>query len=49
MNANDEGNYPGADTITIAADITLTAALPTATSEIIVEGEGYALDGGEHI
>jgi len=45
-NANDEGNYPGADTITLTADITLTAALPFVTSEIIVEGEGYALDGG---
>ncbi|MCX6071785.1 MAG: hypothetical protein NTU91_13180 [Chloroflexi bacterium] len=45
-NANDEVNYPGADTITLTAEITLAAALPNVTSEIIVEGEGYALDGG---
>ena len=36
----------GADTITLAEDIILTAALPSITSEITIEGEGNTISGG---
>ena len=36
----------GVDTITLFADLTLTEALPTVTSEIIIEGNGYTISGG---
>ncbi len=37
----------GADTITLSADITLTAALPSITTEIRINGEGYAISGDD--
>ncbi|MEZ4514130.1 MAG: choice-of-anchor Q domain-containing protein [Chloroflexota bacterium] len=43
---NNESPSPTADTITLGADITLSTALPQITSEITVEGAGYAVDGG---
>ncbi|MDE2637778.1 MAG: hypothetical protein OXI30_15555 [Chloroflexota bacterium] len=42
------GNCPagnGADTIHLIRDITLEAALPPITSEITIEGNGYAISG----
>ena len=39
----------GADTITLAVNITLSADLPWITSEITIEGADYDIDGnGEH-
>ena len=35
----------GADTISLAGDITLTAAPPHITSEITIEGKGFAISG----
>ena len=35
----------GADTITLAEDITLQAALPAITSDITIEGKGYTISG----
>ena len=37
----------GADTITLGVNITLTASLPEITSEIIIEGAGYDIDGND--
>ncbi len=37
----------GADTITLTQDIRLTAALPSITSEITIEGEGNTISGGK--
>lgn len=37
----------GADTITLTEDITLTAALPSITSEITIEGAGKTISGGK--
>ncbi|MCB9009759.1 MAG: tandem-95 repeat protein [Ardenticatenaceae bacterium] len=46
----NESPSPTADTITLGADIALTtlttSPLPQITSEITVEGAGYAIDGG---
>ncbi|MCB0020364.1 MAG: hypothetical protein KDE09_21375, partial [Anaerolineales bacterium] len=44
-NAN-ENPSPTADTITLGTDITLTSSLPQITSEIAVEGAGYAISSG---
>ncbi len=44
------GNCPagnGADTIYLIRDITLDAALPPITSEILIEGNGHAINGAE--
>ena len=35
----------GADTISLSGDITLTAALPQITSEIVIEGGNFAISG----
>ena len=35
-----------ADTITLTADFTLTAELPTITTPITIEGAGHTLNGG---
>lgn len=37
----------GADTITLSADITLTAALPAIASDITIEGGGYTISGDD--
>ena len=37
----------GADIITLTDDITLSAALPDITSEVRIEGAGYAISGAE--
>jgi len=37
----------GADTITLTEDITLTAVLPSITSEITIEGAGKTISGGK--
>ena len=37
----------GADTITLTANVTLTAALPQITSTITLEGAGYTIDGDQ--
>ena len=37
----------GADTIYLIRDITLDAALPPITSEILIEGNGHAINGAE--
>ena len=37
----------GADTITLAANITLSVALPSITSEITIEGADYDIDGND--
>ncbi len=54
LDANNESIYPGQDTITLAANITVTAkyspgafganGLPTIFSDIIVDGQGYTVD-----
>ncbi len=36
----------GADTITLSANVTLSADLPRVTSAITVQGNGYSIDGG---
>ena len=36
----------GADIISLSADVALEAELPPVTSEIIIEGNGYAISGG---
>ena len=46
---NNEGPSPTADTITLGADITLNTALPQISSEITLEGAGYAIDGGNRV
>ena len=53
-NANDDAAThsdcaagSGADTITLSADITLAAALPTITSDITIEGGGYTISGDD--
>ena len=53
-NANDDAAThsdcvagSGADTITLSADITLTAALPAITSDITIEGGGYTISGDD--
>ena len=43
---NNESPSPTADTITLGANINLTSILPQITSEITVEGAGFAIDGG---
>ena len=45
----NESPSPTADTITLGADITLSTALPQITSEITLEGAGYAVDGGDSV
>ena len=40
-------NGAGLDTITLGANITLSAALPQITSTIVVEGAGYFIDGAD--
>ncbi|HIE56922.1 MAG TPA: hypothetical protein EYP88_01640, partial [Anaerolineales bacterium] len=42
---NSANGNSEADTIILAADITLTGALPQITSEITIEGRGFTLDG----
>ena len=42
-------NGAGLDTITLGADINLTSLLPQITSTIVVEGAGYAIDGGSSV
>ena len=42
---NSANGNSEADTIILAADITLTSALPQITSEITIEGRGFTLDG----
>ena len=37
----------GADTITMATDVTLAAALPNITSEITIEGDGHTVSGDD--
>ncbi|MCP4210109.1 MAG: hypothetical protein GY764_01400 [Halieaceae bacterium] len=41
--ANNNG--PGQDMITLGTDITLSRALPQITTEIILEGGGFTIDG----
>ena len=36
---------PDSDTITLTADITLSAALPPITSSIVIEGDGHSISG----
>ena len=36
----------GVDTIVLTADVTLREGLPTVTSKIIIEGNGYTISGG---
>ena len=43
--ANNEIDNPGADTITLSADILLTGTLSSITSAINLNGNGYTLDG----
>ncbi len=49
----NESPSPTADTIILGADITLTtltnSPLPDITSAIVVEGAGYAIDGGSSV
>lgn len=45
--ANDETTNPGADTITLTDDVTLSAALPTITSKVTIEGDGHFIDGDD--
>lgn len=41
---NDANVTPGADTITITANITLTGSLPQITDELTIDGQGNTLD-----
>ncbi|MCB0021221.1 MAG: hypothetical protein KDE09_25670, partial [Anaerolineales bacterium] len=46
---NNESPSPTADTITLGADINLSAALPQITSEITLQGANHFLDGGNNV
>jgi len=46
-NANDEGNYPGLDTITLTGDITLSGNLPLIRSDIVFEGNSHSISGND--
>lgn len=45
--AEANNNGAGLDTITLGADITLSAALPQITTAITIEGAGYVVDGAD--
>ncbi|MEZ4709298.1 MAG: tandem-95 repeat protein [Caldilineaceae bacterium] len=45
----NESPSPTADTITLGANVMLSTALPQITSEITLEGAGYAIDGGNSV
>ncbi|MCA9997568.1 MAG: right-handed parallel beta-helix repeat-containing protein, partial [Anaerolineales bacterium] len=47
--AEANANGAGLDTLTLGADITLSTALPQITSEIRLEGAGYAIDGANSV
>ena len=46
-NNSCETGGSGADTITLSANVTLSADLPRVTSAITVQGNGYSVDGGD--